>query len=95
MTRKQIKRWLREKGKTRLKTLFLLSQWEKWGVTDLEFELNRDHKNLWRTLKKMEIDGYTKNKDRKWSLTDRGDNAVVNAINAGLIPKEKRPIEYY
>ena len=95
MTRKQIKRWLREKGRTRLKTLFLLSQWEKWGVTDLEFELNRDHKNLWRTLKKMEIDGYTKNKDRKWSLTDRGDNAVVNAINAGLIPKEKRPIEYY
>ncbi len=43
----------------------------------------------------MEIDGYTKNKDRKWSLTDRGDKAVVNAINAGLIPKEKRPIEYY
>lgn len=94
MTRIQIKRWLRDKGRTRLKILFLLSQWEWWGITDLELELNRDHKNLWRTLKKLQIDGYTKNEKRKWGLTDRGINAVDNAINAGIIPIEKRAIEY-
>ena len=92
MTRLQIKRWLREKKRTRLKILFLLSQWKWWSTTDLELELNRDHKNIWRSLKKLEIDGYVMHENRKWGLTDRGLKTVDNLIDVGLIPSQKRPI---
>lgn len=46
----------------------------------------RDKKNVWRTLKKMEIDGLIKNKNRKWYITPRGAKQLRKQQKKDWIP---------
>ena len=85
LTREEIIKWCKKRGRTRAKILLVLSDGEL-GITVLSRLLERNTKNVWTTLKKMEIDGLVKNSDRKWHITLRGIYQLKNLQKIDRIP---------
>lgn len=85
----KISDWLKNKKVTTRRKIFLVLGEDNLRLRELSQVIHFEEKHVWKTLKKMQIDGYVKqNPDRSWYLTSKGLTMLEKYQKHGSIPRK-------